>query len=49
MFVARWNVDIKFGHRNDFLNVLNKWMDEVGHKVGWTNANSRMVVGSVGQ
>jgi hypothetical protein len=48
MFVARWSVDTKFGHKDATLSIMNKWQDEVGSKVGLERKRSRLLSGSVG-
>ncbi len=48
MFVARWSVDIKFGHKDATLAVMKKWQEEVGSKVGIQPQNTRILSGSLG-
>lgn len=48
MFVARWSVDVKFGHKDQAMDIFRKWQKEVGEKVGWGNGASRILTGSVG-
>ena len=46
MFVARFSVDVRFGHKDDFTLAMKKWQAEVGSKVGWDN--QRVLTGSIG-
>ncbi|HEY9841572.1 MAG: hypothetical protein ACAI44_40545 [Candidatus Sericytochromatia bacterium] len=48
MFVARWSVDIRFGHKDEALVLMRKWQDEVGKQAGWEESNLRILNGSVG-
>jgi hypothetical protein len=48
MFVARWSVDVRFGHREEFLRLQKKWLDEVGSKAGFDKAAARVLNGSIG-
>ena len=48
MFIARWTVDVRFGHRDEFLRVQRKWFEEVGKKVGLEEYKQRALNGSIG-
>lgn len=48
MFVARWSIDVRFGHKDAALSLMRKWQAEVGNKTGWENANLRILNGSIG-
>jgi hypothetical protein len=48
MFIARWNVDVKFGHKDEFIALQKKWMEEVGSKSGMESITHRFLTGSIG-
>ena len=47
MLVARWNIDVRFGHKEEFLRIFKKWQAEVADKIGW-NGKVRMLNAAVG-
>src|SRR5262249_29249443 len=46
MFVARWIIDIRFGHKDEALRLMKKWQEEVGRKRGCERTQLR--IGSIG-
>jgi hypothetical protein len=48
MFVARWIIDAKLGHKDDVKAITKKWQDEIGERVGMKRAASRILTGSIG-
>ena len=48
MMIARWSIDVKFGYKQDALDLMNRWADEIGSQVGWTRERMRLLTGSVG-
>jgi hypothetical protein len=48
MFIARWRIDARFGHKQEAMALLKQWMDEVGAEIGFTRKNGRLVTGSIG-
>jgi hypothetical protein len=48
MFVARWIIEAKFGHKDDTMALCKKWQAEVGNRVGVSMSNQRVLTGSVG-
>jgi hypothetical protein len=48
MFVARWQFTSQFGKVEDVLSILRKWQIDVGERVGWRSASTRVVAGVVG-
>jgi hypothetical protein len=48
MFVARWIIDAKFGHKDDVRALCKRWNDEVGKPAGMMKTGGRMLTGSVG-
>jgi hypothetical protein len=47
MFVARWIIDAKFGHKDEVLALCKKWQGEIGDRVGMTRTR-RVATGSIG-
>lgn len=48
MMVARWCIVAKFGYKQELLDRMQRWLNEVGAQVGYTKANTRIVTGSIG-
>jgi hypothetical protein len=48
MFTARWSIDIRFGHKDEALQMMKKWFDDVGAKVGFEKGSFRIHIGSIG-
>lgn len=48
MFIARWHVEARFGHKQKALDLLKQWDEEIGSQVGWTGDKFRIVTGSIG-
>lgn len=48
MIIARWQVDARFGYKMVVIEMMQKWMQEVGSQVGWNASNVTLLSGSVG-
>jgi len=48
MMIARWQIDVRFGHKGAFIESLTKWVKEIGSQIGWTADKVRIITGSVG-
>ncbi|HVY54527.1 MAG TPA: hypothetical protein VHC46_02120 [Thermodesulfobacteriota bacterium] len=48
MFIARWQVEAKFGYKQSAINSMKKWLEEVGSEIGWKPGNVRLITGSIG-
>ncbi len=48
MFVARWSIDVKFGHKDEFIALQKVWQENVGNKIGWERGKYRVLNGSIG-
>ena len=46
MLIARWQIDARFGHRQQVIDRLQYWADEIAPKAGLTHG--RILTGSVG-
>lgn len=48
MLLARWQIDAKFGHKQDVIDSMKRWLAEIGTQVGWTADRTRLLGGSIG-
>jgi len=48
MFIARWIVDVRFGQKTKFKEVIKKWYEDVGDQVGLSRDTLRVTTGSIG-
>lgn len=48
MMIARWRIDARFGHKQQALDLMQKWLKEIGATIGWTASNTRLLTGSIG-
>src|SRR5258708_40174567 len=48
MFVARWQIDARFGHKQTVIDLLRKWEREVGTKAGTDKMAFKILTGSIG-
>jgi hypothetical protein len=48
MFVARWQIDARFGHKQTVIDLLRKWEREVGTKAGTDRMDFKILTGSIG-
>jgi hypothetical protein len=48
MFVARWQIDAKFGQKQAVVDSLKKWEREVGSKAGTDKMDFKVLTGSIG-
>ena len=48
MFVARWQIDARFGHKQTVIDLLRKWEREVGMKAGTDKMAFKILTGSIG-
>ena len=46
--VARWQVEARFGHKDEALALMKKWVKQIGVKLGYTAGSVRILTGSVG-
>ncbi|MGZ3158530.1 MAG: hypothetical protein ACXU7D_07625 [Burkholderiaceae bacterium] len=46
MMIAMWQIDARFGHKQEVLEKLNFWADEIGPQAGMTRG--RLLSGSIG-
>lgn len=48
MMVARWSIDAKFGYKQNVVDLMQRWLREIGSKVGFTPEKTRLLTGSIG-
>jgi hypothetical protein len=48
MFVARWQIDARFGHKQTVVDLLRKWEREIGAKAGTDRMDFKILTGSIG-
>jgi hypothetical protein len=48
MFVARWQIDARFGHKQTVIDLLRKWEREIGTKAGTDKMDFKILTGSIG-
>ena len=48
MFIARWQIDARFGHKQTVIDLLRKWEREIGAKAGTDTMDFKIVTGSIG-
>jgi hypothetical protein len=48
MFIARWQIDARFGQKQAVIDLSRKWEREVGSKAGTDNMDFKILTGSIG-
>ena len=48
MIIARWQIDARFGHKEEVLKSMKRWREDIGTRIGWSMDNTRIMTGSVG-
>ena len=48
MMVARWSIDARFGYKQEVIDMMQRWLREIGPKVNLTPDKTRLLTGSVG-
>lgn len=48
MFVARWRVDARFGHKQQVVGALKTWTRDIAPLAGLMEPRSEMLSGSIG-
>jgi hypothetical protein len=46
--IARWSIEARFGYKPIVIEHMKRWLQEIGSQVGWTEANVKLLTGSVG-
>jgi hypothetical protein len=48
MFVARWQIDARFGHKQAVIELMHRWLKEIGSKAGTDKMDVKLLTGSIG-
>jgi hypothetical protein len=48
MMIARWSIDAKFGHKQNVVEAMKRWMRDIAPQVGLTDDRTRLLTGSIG-
>ena len=48
MMVARWSIDAKFGDKQAVIDMMQRWLRDIGPKAGVKADRTRLLTGSVG-
>jgi len=48
MLIARWQIDAKFGHKQAVIDLMQRWLREVGAKAGTDAMDVKLLTGSIG-
>ena len=48
MIIARWQIDARFGHKQEVIDSLRNWHENIGNQIGWKMENTTIMTGSVG-
>ncbi len=48
MFVARWQIDARFGHKQNVIELGQRWLQDVGSKAGTDQMDVKVLTGSIG-
>lgn len=48
MFIARWQIDARFGHKQDAIELMREWERDIGATSGIDPAKSTITTGSIG-
>ena len=48
MLIARWSIDARFGHKQEVIQLLRKWLGDIGTPAGFDPRRTRLLTGSVG-
>jgi hypothetical protein len=48
MFIARWQINAKFGHKQKLIEMMQRWMKEVGPQAGFDKMEMVLSTGSIG-
>lgn len=48
MMIARWSIDAKFGYKQNAVDLMQRWLREIGPQAGFSADKTRLLTGSVG-
>ena len=47
MFIARFNIEARFGHKQKVIELMKQWDKEIGSQIGWKDDKIRSLTGSI--
>ncbi|HSV52759.1 MAG TPA: hypothetical protein VLJ57_11615 [Burkholderiaceae bacterium] len=48
MMIARWSIDAKFGYKQNVVDLMQRWLKEIGPQAGVAVNKTRLLTGSIG-
>ncbi|MBN8943491.1 MAG: hypothetical protein J0H01_28555 [Rhizobiales bacterium] len=48
MLIARWQIDARFGHKQTVIDLLHRWVREIGATAGTDKMDIKILTGSIG-
>jgi hypothetical protein len=48
MLIARWQIDARFGHKQTVVDLMQRWLRDVGAKAGTDKFDVKLLTGSIG-
>jgi hypothetical protein len=48
MLIARWQIDARFGQKQQVIEMLRRWAQEIAPQIGWPVERGRLLTGSIG-
>jgi len=48
MLLARWTIDARFGHKQNVIDSMKQWLQDIGVQAGLSGDKVRLLTGSVG-
>jgi hypothetical protein len=48
MMAARWSIDAKFGYKQNVIDLMQRWLRDIGPQAGISADTARLPTGSIG-
>jgi hypothetical protein len=48
MLIARWQIDARFGHKQNVVDLLQSWLRDIGSNAGTGKMDVKVLTGSIG-
>lgn len=48
MLIARWQIDARYGHKQMVIDLMHRWLHDIGSKAGTDKMDVKLLTGSVG-
>lgn len=48
MMIARWSIVAKFGYKQNVIDLMQRWVRDIGPKAGFSAGKGRLLTGSIG-